>query len=136
MAGEFGPTNSQVAIRLRELESREDQCRQYIQHAQEREHEINVLRERIEREARLESEAQRVIELIEKECGPDTAWDLGKITNDKWFGQPYGRGYTVILNLPNSDRAIFEKRDTLTNAAERAIARAKERIAALSGKES
>lgn len=37
MAGEFGPTNSEVVARLRELEYTSEQARQYVQHAKERE---------------------------------------------------------------------------------------------------
>ena len=44
LAREFGVSNQEVAARLRELESMQDQARQYIQHAKEREHLINELR--------------------------------------------------------------------------------------------
>ena len=43
LAGTFGPTNQIVVERIQELEWRDDQARQYIQHAQEREHRIAEL---------------------------------------------------------------------------------------------
>ena len=43
MAGEFGATNAEVVKRLAELENTQDQARQYMQHAQQREHRINEL---------------------------------------------------------------------------------------------
>lgn len=47
IAGEFGATNGKVMARLRELENLSDQARQYIQHAQEREHHFHEIEDRV-----------------------------------------------------------------------------------------
>lgn len=61
LAGVFGRTNQEVANRLAELEYTHIQAGQYIANAQEREHEINQLREQ------LAAERERCAALCEKQ---------------------------------------------------------------------
>lgn len=64
LAGTFGETNQRVVKRIQQLEWTDDQARQYIQHAQEREHRINELEARLAAQELATPPQQGVADLI------------------------------------------------------------------------
>jgi hypothetical protein len=81
----------------------------------------------------VKTEYQEFVEAMERiaELGEDVAWSITKITNETHALVPWGCGYSVVINLPGRDRAIYEKARTLTQAVERALLRGQAALAAL-----
>jgi hypothetical protein len=73
------------------------------------------------------------VALVESELGADVAWTLGAITSDHHSLPPFGRGLSVNLIGPGTEKQpkpiqVFEKHaESFLVAARRAISRYKRR---------